>query len=45
MCLDEMEDFKGRDVAFASVFKRSLLNTTGVDDDCSFVRYDRQFRR
>ena len=39
MCLDEIEEFKGRDVAFVSdwltkkVFKRSLLKTAGADDD------------
>ena len=50
-CLDEMEEFKGRDVAFVSdwltkkVFKKSLLKTAGADDDCSFVGYDRQKRR
>ena len=51
MCLDEMEEFKGRDVAFVSdwltkrVFKRSLLKMAGADDDFSLVGYDRQMRR
>ena len=50
-CLDEMEEFIGRDVAFVSdwltkkVFKESLLKTAGADDDCSLVGYDRQIRR
>ena len=41
MRLDEMEEFKGRDVAFVSdwltkkVFKRSLLKIAGADNDCS----------
>ena len=42
MCLDEMEEFKGRDIAFVSLQKRSLLKTTGADNDCSLVGYDRQ---
>ena len=48
MCLDKMEEFKGRDVAFASdwltkkAFKRSLLKTAGADDNCSLTGYDRQ---
>ena len=48
MCLDEMEDFKGRDVAFVSdwltkkAFKRSFLKTERANDDCSLVGYDRQ---
>ena len=51
MCLDDMEEFKGRDVAFVSdwltkkVFKRSLLKTAGADDDCSLVGYDRQIQQ
>ena len=46
-----MEEFKGRDVAFVSdwltkkVFKRSLLEIGGADDDGSLVGYDRQIRR
>ena len=51
MCLDEIEEFKGRDVAFVSdwltkkVFKRSLLKMAGADNDCSLIGYDRQIRR
>ena len=43
MCLDEMEEFKGRDIAFVSdwltkkVFKRSLLKTGGAENDCFLV--------
>ena len=50
-CLDEMEEFKGRDIAFVSdwltkkVFKRSLLKMTGAEDNCSLVGYDRQILR
>ena len=42
-CLDEMEGFKGRDIAFVSdcltkkVFKKTLLKKAGADDDCSLV--------
>ena len=49
--LDEMEELKGRDVAFVSdwltkkVLKKSLLKTAGADDECSLVGYDRQIRR
>ena len=51
MCLDGMEEFKGRDVAFVSnwltkkVFKRSLLKTAGGDDDCSLAEYHRQIQQ
>ena len=46
-----MEQLKGRDVAFVSdwltknVFRRSLLETGGADDDCSLVGYDRRYGR
>ena len=48
MRLEEMEEFKGRDVAFVSdwltkkVFKRSLLKIAGADNDCCLIGYDRQ---
>ena len=48
--LGQMEEFKRKDIAFVSdwltkSFKRSLFKTTGANNDCPLVGYDRQIRR
>ena len=42
MCLDEVEEFKGRDVAFVSDWltkkvQKVFIKTAGADSDCSLV--------